>query len=92
MLEFVLYTVAYVALALGVGGLARLLLPGKDDISLLATFMLGAVGMFAGLLLSLIFLGDARYGGLVSGTIVAVLMLYFVRKLNGGGLRDPGEG
>jgi uncharacterized membrane protein YeaQ/YmgE (transglycosylase-associated protein family) len=91
-MEAVLYAVAYVALALAVGGLARLLLPGKDEISLLATFMLGAVGMFAGALLSLIFLGEARFGGLAAGLVVAVLMLYTVRKLNGGGFRDPGEG
>ena len=64
---------------------------GKDEISVLATFMLGAVGMFAGALLSLIFLGEARYGGLIAGLVVAVLMLYTVRKLNGGGFRDPGE-
>ena len=91
-METVLYIAAYIALALAVGGLARLLLPGKDEISLLATFMLGAVGMFVGAFLSLIFLGEARWGGLIGGTVFAFLMLYTVRKLNGGGLRDPGEG
>jgi uncharacterized membrane protein YeaQ/YmgE (transglycosylase-associated protein family) len=91
-METILYIVAYIVLALAVGGLARLLLPGKDDISLLATFMLGAVGMFAGAMFSLIFFGQARGGGLISGTIFAFLMLYTVRKINGGGLRDPGEG
>lgn len=89
-MDALLYVIAYLALALLVGGIARIALPGKDDISLVATLILGAVGMTVGAILAFIVLGEARTGGLITGTVIAILILYTVRRLNGGGLRDPG--
>ena len=35
--------------------------------------------------------GGVNGAGLIGSVLFAVLLLYVVRKLNGGGLRDPGE-
>ena len=86
----ILYLVGMVVIAFAIGGLAQLLLPGKDGIGPLGTMMLGFAGSVSGGILALIILGDARGVGLVGSVIFAVLLLYVVRKLNGGGLRDPG--
>jgi uncharacterized membrane protein YeaQ/YmgE (transglycosylase-associated protein family) len=75
-----------------VGGLARLILPGKDPIGLLATFMLGIVGAFLGGIAEALVAGERNVFGLVAAVFFAALLLYVVRKLNGGGLMDPGEG
>ena len=86
----VLISVAVAGLV--VGGLARLVLPGKDPIGLLATFMLGIVGAFLGGIAEALIAGERNAFGLIAAVFFAALLLYVVRKLNGGGLTDPGEG
>jgi uncharacterized membrane protein YeaQ/YmgE (transglycosylase-associated protein family) len=87
----ILYLAAMAAIALLVGAIARLLLPGKDDINLLGTLMLGLVVSFTGGLLGWIIFGNHNGSGLIGSVLFAVLILYTVRKINGGGLRDPGD-
>ena len=87
----ILYIIGIVVIAFAIGGLAELLLPGDDGIGPLGTMMLGFAGSASGGILALIIFGDARGVGLVGSVIFAVLLLYVVRKLNGGGLMDPGE-
>ncbi len=88
----ILYLVGIVVIALVVGGLARLLLPGKDPIGWIGTFMLGLVGSFTGGMLAWILFGDTEGVGLIGSVLAAMVLLYVVRKLNGGGLLDPGDG
>ncbi len=63
------------------GALARLLIPGKQDIGLLMTIVLGVVGSFIGGFLGyLIFHKDASDGffqpaGLIGSTIGAIIAL-----------------
>lgn len=63
------------------GALARLLVPGKQDMSILATIVLGIVGSFVGGLLGyLIFHKDASAGllqpaGLIGSLIGAIIAL-----------------
>jgi uncharacterized membrane protein YeaQ/YmgE (transglycosylase-associated protein family) len=63
------------------GAVARLLIPGKQDIGILATIMVGVVGSFVGGFLGyLIFHKDADQGwfqpsGIVGSIIGAVLVL-----------------
>ena len=78
----ILYIVGIVVIAFVIGGIAQLLLPGKDGIGPLGTMMLGFAGSVG---------GGVNGAGLIGSVLFAVLLLYIVRKLNGGGLRDPGE-
>ena len=87
----ILYIVGMVVIALVIGGLARLVLPGKDPIGWLGTMMLGFAGSVGGGMIALLFFGKAGGASLIGSVLVAALLLYVVRKLNGGGLTDPGE-
>lgn len=66
------------------GALARLLVPGRDPLGLIATIALGVVGSFLGGWLSRTFLGDDDGVGLFGATVGAVILLLlwnaFVRR------------
>jgi len=91
-MQTILFLISMVAAGLIVGGLARLVLPGKDPIGWLGTFMLGIVGSFLGGITEALIAGERNVFGLVAAVFFAALLLYVVRRLNGGGLMDPGEG
>lgn len=90
-MQTILFLISMVAAGLIVGGLARLVLPGKDPIGWVGTFMLGIVGSFLGGITEAPIAGERNVFGLVAAVFFAALLLYVVRKLNGGGLMDPGE-
>jgi uncharacterized membrane protein YeaQ/YmgE (transglycosylase-associated protein family) len=75
-----------------IGALARLALPGRDPMSIWATMGIGMLASFvAGLVVYAI--SDGREApGFFSAFVVAVLIMYVVRKRRGGGLTDPGGG
>ena len=91
-MQTIVFLISVAAAGFIVGGLARLVLPGKDPIGLFATFMLGIVGAFCGGITEALIAGERNVFGLVAAVFFAALLLYIVRKLNGGGLMDPGEG
>lgn len=74
--------VTLIVVGLIAGALARLLLPGKQSMSILSTILLGIVGSFVGGFLGyLIFHKDASQGffqpaGLIGSIIGAVLVLF----------------
>jgi hypothetical protein len=53
--------------------------------------MLGFAGSVGGGVIALLIFGGVNGAGLIGSVLFAMLLLYVVRKLNGGGLRDPGE-
>lgn len=62
-----------------IGGLARLVIPGRDPIGLLWTMLLGIAGMIVGGLI-----GNAlfnRNGGFILAVISSVLLLVGYKKL-----------
>lgn len=87
----ILYIVGIVVIAFAIGGIARFILPGKDPMGPLGTLMLGFAGSVGGGVIALLIFGDTEGAGLIGSVLFAALLLYVVRKLNGGGLRDPGE-
>jgi len=87
----ILYIVGIVVIAFVIGGLARFILPGKDPMGFLGTMMLGFAGSVGGGVIALVIFGGVNGAGLIGSVLFAALLLYIVRKLNGGGLMDPGE-
>lgn len=85
------YLLAIALAGLFVGALARLSLPGRDPMSLVATMALGAAGsLLAGLIVSAV--TDAHYtAGLPVSVACSSVILYVVRRRRGGGLLDPGS-
>lgn len=73
-----------------VGALARLALPGKDPMGLLATMAIGLVGSFLGGVLVAVVTGDRQAGsGFFAAFVGSVLVLYVVRRVRGGGVLAP---
>lgn len=71
------------------GYLARLLLPGKQDIGFIATVVVGIAGALVGYFLfaELLGIGDRDkfdLGGILGSVIGAVLVLWAYMKLTGG--------
>lgn len=87
----ILYLVGMVVIAFVIGALARFILPGKDPMGPLGTMMLGFAGSVGGGTLALLLFGEVRGVGLIGSVLFAALLVYTLRKLNGGGLRDPGQ-
>jgi uncharacterized membrane protein YeaQ/YmgE (transglycosylase-associated protein family) len=80
-MEVVLYVLGLAATGLLVGALARLVLPGRDPMTLFQTMLVGVAGsLIAGLITYYAFDRDAGPGLLLS-LLCAVAIVYAVRKL-----------
>jgi uncharacterized membrane protein YeaQ/YmgE (transglycosylase-associated protein family) len=81
--------VSLVIVGLIAGALARLLVPGRQDISVLMTIVLGMVGSFVGGFLGyLIFHKDSQAGflqpsGIIGSVLGAVIVLLIWTRTNG---------
>jgi uncharacterized membrane protein YeaQ/YmgE (transglycosylase-associated protein family) len=75
--------IGWLIIGLVAGGLARLLVPGRDDFSLLGTLVLGVVGGFIGGFLARVLFGDTSIG-LIGSTIGAIIALLVYRSVAGG--------
>ena len=72
-----------------VGALARLALPGPDPMSITRTILLGLAGnIIAGLVVLAIW--GHGVPGIVLSVLCSTVILYFVRRSQGGGLARPG--
>ncbi|WP_022925050.1 GlsB/YeaQ/YmgE family stress response membrane protein [Serinicoccus marinus] len=82
-------TTIIVALIVGciVGPLARLILPGKQNISVPMTILLGAVGSLLGSFVGARFLGTSgaqfSFWGLILGTIFAIVAVLVYGAITG---------
>ena len=83
-----LYFLGLALQGLLIGALARLALPGRDPMSLLQTMAIGLAGsLVAGLI---VYAADSRGSApFFAGFVVAVLIVYVIRRRRGGGLVSP---
>jgi len=88
-MSLLLYLIVIAIEGLIVGGLARLALPGRDPMSLWATMGIGIAGSLIGGIISWAVL--AHGAGFLLSFVVAVVLVYLVRRSRGGGLTDPGR-
>ena len=72
------YVIVLIVEGLIVGALARLILPGRDPMSVPGTIVLGLAGSFLGGVMAWLFIG--RPAGLVFSLIGAVALLYTRRR------------
>jgi len=71
-----------------IGALARLALPGRDPLGLLATMAVGLAGSFVGGLLT--YSAGGRGGApFLVALLVSVAIVYVIRRRRGGGLAAP---
>lgn len=82
--------ISLIVIGLVAGALARLLVPGKQDISIAMTIVLGIIGSFVGGFLGyLIFHKDSQEGffqpsGIIGSVIGAVIALLIWTRTSGG--------
>lgn len=92
-MSLIAYLLALIVTGLVVGGLARLLLPGRDPMSIPQTIGIGIAGSFiAGLIFRLISGGRAQGAGLIFSVLVTVGLVYVVRRSREGRVGGPGGG
>jgi uncharacterized membrane protein YeaQ/YmgE (transglycosylase-associated protein family) len=74
--------IGWLIVGLIAGGLARLLVPGRDSMGLLGTLILGLVGsLVGGFLADLLF--DDTTVGIIGSTVGAVIVLFGYRAVQG---------
>jgi uncharacterized membrane protein YeaQ/YmgE (transglycosylase-associated protein family) len=83
-MSLIVFLVLLVIVGLVVGALARLLLPGRDPMSVGQTILLGVAGSFIAGLFSWFVLG--RHGaGVLLSVLFAMLLLWLRRRFDSGG-------
>lgn len=91
-MSLIAYLIALVFTGLIVGALARLLLPGRDPMSIPQTIGIGIAGSFiAGLIYRLLSGGRAQGAGLIVSVLVTVGLVYLVRRSRERGVGGPGR-
>lgn len=80
--------IGFILIGLVVGVLARLLLPGKDPIGIIATIVVGIVGaLIGGYLVGSVFNNDTQgvdWVDFVGAIVVSMLLLFLYRKMTYG--------
>lgn len=80
-MDVILYIILLTLSGLVIGALGRLLLPGRDPMSLLETIALGiGASLIAGLIGYYVF-DEEEGGGFLLAVVCAVALVYAVRKL-----------
>lgn len=89
-MSLAVYLVVVALSGLIVGGLGRLLLPGPDPMSVGETILVGvAANVIAGILFYVL-IGSPHGGGLVGSVLVAVGIVYVLRRVRGLGRHRGG--
>jgi len=63
------------------GALARLILPGKDPMSILQTILVGIAGSVTGGLIAYYAFGEEEGPGLILAVVCTVALVFAIRKL-----------
>ena len=88
-MSLIAYLILLAVTGLFVGALARLILPGRDPMSIFQTILLGLAGNFtAGILVWLIWRHNVP--GLLLSVLCSATILYLIRRSRGGSLTRPG--
>ncbi len=79
-MDVILFILGLIVMGLIIGALARLLLPGRDPMSLFETMLVGIGGsLVAGLIAYYVF-DDNEGAGFFASLICAIAIVYIVRK------------
>jgi uncharacterized membrane protein YeaQ/YmgE (transglycosylase-associated protein family) len=90
-MSVIAYIIVLFLTGLIVGALARLSLPGRDPMTVWETVLVGVAGSFAAGLLVWLISGGRNGAGIFLSVVCSSVIVYFIRRSRGGGLRDPGQ-
>lgn len=75
------FLIVLVVMGLIIGLLARLLVPGKDPMSLPATLALGVIGtLVSGFIGHAVFGADGRFGSWLLALVITIILVLVVRR------------
>ncbi len=79
------FIIVLVIMGLLIGLLARLLVPGRDPMSLTMTMLIGVVGtLISGFIGRAIFGADGKFGSWILALIVTMVLVVLARHFGGG--------
>lgn len=87
-MDLIAYLIALFVVGLFVGALARLAIPGKDPMGILATVGVGLAGSFLAGLVTMALWGR-NVGGITLSILFATGIVYLIRRSRGGTLTRP---
>ena len=88
-MSIIVYLIVLALTGLVVGALGRLVLPGRDPMTIPQTILLGiAASLLAGLIWWLIS-GDRNGGGILLSVLFSMAIVYAIRRSRGGTLTRP---
>ena len=79
-MSLILYLILLAISGLFVGAIARLILPGRDPMTIGQTMLVGVAGSFAAGLVSLALFHGRHGGGLLLSLAFAVLFVWLIRR------------
>ena len=79
-MDVILFILGLIVMGLIVGALARLLLPGRDPMSLLETMLVGIGGSLVAGLISYYVFDENEGAGFFFSLLCAIAIVYIVRK------------
>ncbi|HYG96557.1 MAG TPA: GlsB/YeaQ/YmgE family stress response membrane protein [Solirubrobacterales bacterium] len=80
-MDVVLFILGLIVMGLIVGALARLLLPGRDPMSLFETMLVGIGGSLVAGLIAYYAFDEEEGAGFFASLICAIAIVYIVRKV-----------
>src|SRR5689334_1023029 len=92
-MSLIVYLIVLFFTGLIVGAVARLLLPGRDPMSILQTAAVGIAGSFAAGLISLAIFHGRHGGGIILSVVCSMLLVWIIRRArqrNSGAVRRGG--
>ncbi len=76
------FIIVLLIMGLIIGALARLLVPGRDSMSLPMTMLIGVVGtLISGFIGRAIFGADGRFGSFLLALVVTVVLVLLMRRM-----------
>ena len=89
-MDVIVYLIGLLLTGLVVGALGRLVIPGKDPMSISMTILIGIAASFIAGLVWWAISGDRNGGGILLSIVFAALLVYLIRRSRGDTATTPG--
>jgi uncharacterized membrane protein YeaQ/YmgE (transglycosylase-associated protein family) len=89
-MDVIVYLIGLLLTGLVVGAVGRLVIPGKDPMSISMTILIGIAASFIAGLVWWAISGDRNGGGILLSIVFAALLVYLIRRSRGGTATTPG--
>jgi uncharacterized membrane protein YeaQ/YmgE (transglycosylase-associated protein family) len=89
-MDVIVYLIGLLLTGLVVGALGRLVIPGKDPMSISMTILIGIAASFIAGLVWWAISGDRNGGGILLSIVFAALIVYLIRRSRGDTATTPG--